>query len=207
MVCNSRAITSGHSNLANRYLMNPGLLSLSLLGHGGGEAPVWSTHCGRARMGGWLFSSDPASPHSCYVSGLVFLWCELSRSLSNHTVILLPTVYSLRVGRSKEERSESWWSHIACLPPQEEILLLAFKECHNVLTQCNNQPFHRESTDNYMCKHIIHVCPYKVSQEPVSIHLPISRLLAGRGTNIWDSQWFVGIFLLQWTYFFLLCDL
>uniref|UniRef100_A0A8C4ERQ6 E3 ubiquitin-protein ligase n=1 Tax=Dicentrarchus labrax TaxID=13489 RepID=A0A8C4ERQ6_DICLA len=61
----------------------------------------------------------------------------------------------------------------------DEILLLAFKECHKVLMQCNNQPFHKESTDYYMCKHILHVPPYKVSQQPVSIHLPISRLLAG----------------------------
>eukprot|EP00064_Thunnus_orientalis_P001557 superscaffoldBa00000107_g1560 len=61
----------------------------------------------------------------------------------------------------------------------EEVLLLAFKECHKVLMQCNNQPFHREPTDYYMCKHILNVRPYKVSQEPVSIHLPISRLLAG----------------------------
>ena len=95
-----------------------------------------------------------------------------------------PAVYSVRVGRRKEEMSDLRWSLIACLPPQEEILLLAFKECHDVLTKCNNQPFHREPTDYYMCKHIIHVCPYKVSQEPVSIHLPISRLLAGRGTNV-----------------------
>uniref|UniRef100_I3KW87 E3 ubiquitin-protein ligase n=1 Tax=Oreochromis niloticus TaxID=8128 RepID=I3KW87_ORENI len=61
----------------------------------------------------------------------------------------------------------------------DEILLLAFKECHRVLKQCNNQPFHRDATDHYMCKHILHVRPYKVSREPVSIHLPISRLLAG----------------------------
>ncbi|XP_062252629.1 E3 ubiquitin-protein ligase UBR1 [Platichthys flesus] len=61
----------------------------------------------------------------------------------------------------------------------DEILLLAFKECHKELMQRNNQPFRREATDYYMCKHILHVRPYKVSQEPVSIHLPISRLLAG----------------------------
>uniref|UniRef100_A0A668W7K6 E3 ubiquitin-protein ligase n=1 Tax=Oreochromis aureus TaxID=47969 RepID=A0A668W7K6_OREAU len=61
----------------------------------------------------------------------------------------------------------------------DEILLLAFKECHRVLKQCSNQPFHRDATDHYMCKHILHVRPYKVSREPVSIHLPISRLLAG----------------------------
>uniref|UniRef100_A0A671W5G1 E3 ubiquitin-protein ligase n=1 Tax=Sparus aurata TaxID=8175 RepID=A0A671W5G1_SPAAU len=61
----------------------------------------------------------------------------------------------------------------------DELLLLGFKECHKVLMECNNQPFHREATDYYMCKHILHVRPYKVSQQPVSIHLPISRLLAG----------------------------
>uniref|UniRef100_A0A671WAZ7 E3 ubiquitin-protein ligase n=1 Tax=Sparus aurata TaxID=8175 RepID=A0A671WAZ7_SPAAU len=60
----------------------------------------------------------------------------------------------------------------------DELLLLGFKECHKVLMECNNQPFHREATDYYMCKHILHVRPYKVSQQPVSIHLPISRLLA-----------------------------
>ncbi|CAN9502154.1 unnamed protein product [Ophioblennius macclurei] len=61
----------------------------------------------------------------------------------------------------------------------EEILLLAFKECHTALMQCNNQPSHKDATDFYMCKHILFVRPYKVSQEPVSIHLPISRMLAG----------------------------
>ncbi|XP_062295937.1 E3 ubiquitin-protein ligase UBR1 isoform X1 [Scomber scombrus] len=61
----------------------------------------------------------------------------------------------------------------------EEVMMLAFKECHKVLMQCNNQSFHKEANDYYMCKHIVHLRPYKVSQEPVSIHLPISRLLAG----------------------------
>ncbi|XP_075874232.1 E3 ubiquitin-protein ligase UBR1 isoform X1 [Nelusetta ayraudi] len=62
---------------------------------------------------------------------------------------------------------------------EDEILLLAFKECHRVLMQCGNQPFQSEAADFYMCKHIVHVRPYKVSQQPVSIHLPITRLLAG----------------------------
>ncbi|TWW72120.1 E3 ubiquitin-protein ligase UBR1 [Takifugu flavidus] len=61
----------------------------------------------------------------------------------------------------------------------DEILTLAFKECHKVLMQCTNQPFQQESVDYYMCKHILNVRPYKVSQQPVSIHLPITRLLAG----------------------------
>uniref|UniRef100_A0A673YNR5 E3 ubiquitin-protein ligase n=1 Tax=Salmo trutta TaxID=8032 RepID=A0A673YNR5_SALTR len=61
----------------------------------------------------------------------------------------------------------------------ETVLLLSFRECHRALMRCNNQPFQSEATDYYMCKHILHVSPYKVSQEPVSIHLPISRALAG----------------------------
>ncbi|KAL0969076.1 hypothetical protein UPYG_G00222340 [Umbra pygmaea] len=61
----------------------------------------------------------------------------------------------------------------------ETVCLLSFRECHRQLMSCTNQPFHSEATDYYMCKHILHVRPYKVSQEPVSIHLPISRLLAG----------------------------
>lgn len=50
--------------------------------------------------------------------------------------------------------------------------------------QCNNQPFQQEPVDYYMCKHILNVRPYKVSQQPVSIHLPITRLLAGRTPTI-----------------------
>uniref|UniRef100_A0A8C9SYM4 E3 ubiquitin-protein ligase n=1 Tax=Scleropages formosus TaxID=113540 RepID=A0A8C9SYM4_SCLFO len=61
----------------------------------------------------------------------------------------------------------------------EEVLLRAFKECHSTLMSCCNQPFHGEATDSYMCKHILHARPYRVSQEPVTVHLPVSRLLAG----------------------------
>uniref|UniRef100_A0A6Q2YIS5 E3 ubiquitin-protein ligase n=1 Tax=Esox lucius TaxID=8010 RepID=A0A6Q2YIS5_ESOLU len=66
-----------------------------------------------------------------------------------------------------------------CSSDVRPLLLLSFKECHRALMRCNNQPFHSEAIDYYMCKHILHVRPYKVSQEPVSIHLPISRALAG----------------------------
>ncbi|KAM6961047.1 E3 ubiquitin-protein ligase UBR1 [Aplochiton taeniatus] len=61
----------------------------------------------------------------------------------------------------------------------DQVLLLSFKEVHRALMRCSNQPFHSQPQDFYMCKHILNICPYKVSQEPVSIHLPISRLLAG----------------------------
>ncbi|TRY57802.1 hypothetical protein DNTS_027640, partial [Danionella cerebrum] len=61
----------------------------------------------------------------------------------------------------------------------ERVLLLAFKDCLSVLMSCTNQPFNREPKDVYMCKRILNVRLYRVSKEPVSIHLPISRLLAG----------------------------
>uniref|UniRef100_A0AAR2LG23 E3 ubiquitin-protein ligase n=1 Tax=Pygocentrus nattereri TaxID=42514 RepID=A0AAR2LG23_PYGNA len=66
----------------------------------------------------------------------------------------------------------------------ERVLLLAFQECHRALLRCTNQPFHSEPTDSYMCKHILHKRPYKVSQEPVSIHLPITRLLTLSNTSL-----------------------
>ncbi|CAG10577.1 unnamed protein product, partial [Tetraodon nigroviridis] len=68
---------------------------------------------------------------------------------------------------------------IFTVPTLDKLLVLAFKECHRVLMECTNQPFQHAAVDYYMCKHILHVQPYKVSQQPVSIHLPITRLLAG----------------------------
>uniref|UniRef100_A0A8C2DRS7 E3 ubiquitin-protein ligase n=1 Tax=Cyprinus carpio TaxID=7962 RepID=A0A8C2DRS7_CYPCA len=75
----------------------------------------------------------------------------------------------------------------------ERVLLLAFQECHRALMSCTNQPFRSEPTDSYMCKQILHARPYKVSEEPVSIHLPISRLLAGLYVLL--SLWFTGVCL------------
>lgn len=68
--------------------------------------------------------------------------------------------------------------------------------------QCTNQPFQQESVDYYMCKHILNVRPYKVSQQPVSIHLPITRLLAGRNTTIQTLEIIqFGFFSCQLKYF------
>ncbi|RXM32552.1 E3 ubiquitin-protein ligase UBR1 [Acipenser ruthenus] len=63
----------------------------------------------------------------------------------------------------------------------EELLLQGYKECYNTLMSCTNQPFKSEEIDTHMCNHVLHCKPYKVSQDPVSIHLPISRLLAVSG--------------------------
>uniref|UniRef100_A0A8C2HB39 E3 ubiquitin-protein ligase n=1 Tax=Cyprinus carpio TaxID=7962 RepID=A0A8C2HB39_CYPCA len=79
----------------------------------------------------------------------------------------------------------------------ERVLLLAFQECHRALMSCTNQPFRSEPTDSYMCKQILHARPYKVSQEPVSIHLPISRLLAGLYVLLCQTGVCIYVFQLQ----------
>lgn len=80
IVCNNRTFTSGHGNLTHLIVTDSQPLFLSLSGHGGGEAPVRSTHCSRARMGSGLFSSDPPAPHSYDVSGVVLVRRESSGS-------------------------------------------------------------------------------------------------------------------------------
>ncbi|XP_072425540.1 E3 ubiquitin-protein ligase UBR1 isoform X1 [Chiloscyllium punctatum] len=65
----------------------------------------------------------------------------------------------------------------------EQVLLQAYKECHRVLSQCTNECSQRDARKQLntlnMCGHSISLKRYLVSREPVSIHLPLSRLLAG----------------------------
>ncbi|XP_048393035.2 E3 ubiquitin-protein ligase UBR1 isoform X2 [Stegostoma tigrinum] len=65
----------------------------------------------------------------------------------------------------------------------EQVLLRAYKECHRVLSQCSNECSQRNARKQLntlnMCGHSISLKRYLVSREPVSIHLPLSRLLAG----------------------------
>uniref|UniRef100_A0A663LTV5 E3 ubiquitin-protein ligase n=1 Tax=Athene cunicularia TaxID=194338 RepID=A0A663LTV5_ATHCN len=62
----------------------------------------------------------------------------------------------------------------------EKVLIEAYKKCLTVLMQC-----HSGFTDGEqpivlsMCGHSVETIRYCVSQEKVSIHLPVSRLLAG----------------------------
>uniref|UniRef100_A0A8C8SAP4 E3 ubiquitin-protein ligase n=1 Tax=Pelusios castaneus TaxID=367368 RepID=A0A8C8SAP4_9SAUR len=63
----------------------------------------------------------------------------------------------------------------------EKVLIEAYKKCLTVLMQC-----HSGFTDGEqpivlsICGHSVETIRYCVSQEKVSIHLPVSRLLAGR---------------------------
>lgn len=65
-------------------------------------------------------------------------------------------------------------------------MIEAYKKCLTVLMQC-----HSGFTDGEqpivlsMCGHSVETIRYCVSQEKVSIHLPVSRLLAGM--NSWKK--------------------
>uniref|UniRef100_A0A8C5KN28 E3 ubiquitin-protein ligase n=1 Tax=Jaculus jaculus TaxID=51337 RepID=A0A8C5KN28_JACJA len=62
----------------------------------------------------------------------------------------------------------------------EKVLIEAYKKCLAVLTQCHGGFTDGEQPVTLsICGHSVETIRYCVSQEKVSIHLPISRLLAG----------------------------
>uniref|UniRef100_UPI00398EC789 E3 ubiquitin-protein ligase UBR1 n=1 Tax=Pristiophorus japonicus TaxID=55135 RepID=UPI00398EC789 len=73
----------------------------------------------------------------------------------------------------------------------EQVLLRAYKECHRVLSQCSNESNQRNARKQpftlTMCGHSISLKRYLVSRESVSIHLPLSRLLAGLHVHLSKS--------------------
>uniref|UniRef100_A0A8C0H5F2 E3 ubiquitin-protein ligase n=1 Tax=Chelonoidis abingdonii TaxID=106734 RepID=A0A8C0H5F2_CHEAB len=71
----------------------------------------------------------------------------------------------------------------------EKVLIEAYKKCLTVLMQC-----HSGFTDGEqpivlgICGHSVETIRYCVSQEKVSIHLPVSRLLAGLHVSLSKSE-------------------
>ncbi|OPJ82999.1 E3 ubiquitin-protein ligase UBR1 isoform B [Patagioenas fasciata monilis] len=61
----------------------------------------------------------------------------------------------------------------------EELLLKAYSECHKAVIRCSTNGRSREKTVFHLCGHTLESRPYRVSADPVSIHLPLSRTLAG----------------------------
>ncbi|KAJ7403188.1 hypothetical protein BTVI_80135 [Pitangus sulphuratus] len=61
----------------------------------------------------------------------------------------------------------------------EELLLRAYRECHKAVMRCSTNGRSREKTVFHLCGHTLESRPYRVSADPVSIHLPLSRTLAG----------------------------
>lgn len=64
---------------------------------------------------------------------------------------------------------------------QERVLIEAYKKCLSALTHCHSGFTDGEQPITLsMCGHSVDTIRYCVSQEKVSIHLPVSRLLAGQ---------------------------
>uniref|UniRef100_A0A8C5U7A5 E3 ubiquitin-protein ligase n=1 Tax=Malurus cyaneus samueli TaxID=2593467 RepID=A0A8C5U7A5_9PASS len=61
----------------------------------------------------------------------------------------------------------------------EELLLKSYRECHKAVMRCSTNGRSRERTVFHLCGHTLESRPYRVSADPVSIHLPLSRTLAG----------------------------
>ncbi|OCT68575.1 E3 ubiquitin-protein ligase UBR1 isoform X3 [Xenopus laevis] len=61
----------------------------------------------------------------------------------------------------------------------DDILLKSYKECHQSLLQCRTPAPSQEKKLIRMCGHSYQSYPYQVSKDPISIHLPLSRMLAG----------------------------
>ncbi|XP_073494949.1 E3 ubiquitin-protein ligase UBR1 isoform X1 [Phyllobates terribilis] len=61
----------------------------------------------------------------------------------------------------------------------DDVLLTTYKDCHRVVLGCVKPVTFHQRTLVQMCGHSYHSYPFKVSRDPVSIHLPLSRMLAG----------------------------
>ncbi|CAH2328512.1 E3 ubiquitin- ligase UBR1 isoform X3 [Pelobates cultripes] len=61
----------------------------------------------------------------------------------------------------------------------EEILMKAYKACHQTVLQSSNATSSLQKSKIRICGHTYESHPFRVSMDPVSIHLPLSRLLAG----------------------------
>ncbi|KYO28439.1 hypothetical protein Y1Q_0016017 [Alligator mississippiensis] len=61
----------------------------------------------------------------------------------------------------------------------EDLLLKAYKECHRAVMRCSTNSHSRAKTFFHLCGHTLEYRPYRVSVDSVSIHLPLSRTLAG----------------------------
>lgn len=66
----------------------------------------------------------------------------------------------------------------------EEVLLKAYMMCHSAVMEYSKEAHLKDSVVLYMAGHLLSSRPYKVSVEPVSIHLPLTRLLAGLHTQL-----------------------
>ncbi|ERE70842.1 E3 ubiquitin-protein ligase [Cricetulus griseus] len=62
---------------------------------------------------------------------------------------------------------------------EEDLLLVAYKECHKAVMRCSTNFMSSTKTVVQLCGHVLETKSYRVSEDLVSIHLPLSRTLAG----------------------------
>lgn len=56
---------------------------------------------------------------------------------------------------------------------------MAYKECHKAVMRCSTSFISSSKTIVQLCGHTLETKSYRVSEDLVSIHLPLSRTLAG----------------------------
>lgn len=61
----------------------------------------------------------------------------------------------------------------------EDVLQKTYQHCHHSVLQCIKPVTSQQKTHVELYGHSYHSYPFKVSRDPVSIHLPLSRILAG----------------------------
>lgn len=67
---------------------------------------------------------------------------------------------------------------------QERVLIEAYRKCLSVLSQCHSGlPDGEQPISLSLAGHTVDTFRYQVSQDKVSIHLPVCRLLAGKHTH------------------------
>uniref|UniRef100_A0A8C0XLZ1 E3 ubiquitin-protein ligase n=1 Tax=Castor canadensis TaxID=51338 RepID=A0A8C0XLZ1_CASCN len=70
----------------------------------------------------------------------------------------------------------------------EELLLVAYKECHKAVMRCSTSFVSSSKIVVQLCGHILETKSYRVSEDLVSIHLPLSRTLAGLHVRLSSNE-------------------
>uniref|UniRef100_A0A8D0XWM5 E3 ubiquitin-protein ligase n=1 Tax=Sus scrofa TaxID=9823 RepID=A0A8D0XWM5_PIG len=95
-----------------------------------------------------------------------------------YVLISKPTEWSDDLRQKFLEGFDAFLELLKCM--QEKVLIEAYKKCLAVLTQCHGGFTDGEQPVTLsICGHSVETIRYCVSKEKVSIHLPVSRLLAG----------------------------
>ncbi|NWX32433.1 UBR1 ligase, partial [Notiomystis cincta] len=116
-----------------------------------------------------------------FVSFLRILTCmqgmeEIKRQIGQHIEVDPDWEAAITIQMQLKNILQMFQEWCAC---DEELLLRSYRECHKAVMRCSTNGRSREKTVFHLCGHTLESRPYRVSADPVSIHLPLSRTLAG----------------------------